>query len=225
MDKEQLGARVTYASTVDDVLAAVGGADGALGSGAATALSLSLGIECLALHLALTRRRSATPESEAWLAEVAAAVPAWREGCRRCFQEDQVHFAEVIKARRARSETPAGERADLAARELKHLARANGVLLSLLDVAGALASTADLMIRQHGARVGEGESATALALATAAEHALAAMLASNVGSAADRLEALGVALPAVDAVRTVVPSLPAGPGKERLVSALRRHPA
>ena len=213
---------IGYSEPVIDVLSAVGDLDGPLGSGAATALSLALAVECLALHRELSNRAGGPEERTQYLAKLEGRLEGWREACRDAFVADQTHFGEVIAARRAQRVREGDGKRRQAEREMVHLACANDVLLALLDVARDVGRDAGLMVATHGSRVGEGEGATAGFLASSARDAVATMLASNVRSAANRSETLGVLLPRRAAIVSACRKLPPGTARDFLAAELER---
>lgn len=213
---------IGYSTPVTDVLGALGSIDGPLGSGVATALSLSLSVECLALHLELSRRVVGSDERSRYLNELEGRLGVWRDACRGAFTADQLHFGDVLVARRAQQAADSEGKRALADEEMTHLASANDVLLALLGVAHEIEAAADVMVSTHGSRVGEGEGATAGYLARAACESAATMLASNARSAANRGEALGVLLPRRAAIRAASLTLPSGRARDFLVVELDR---
>jgi len=213
---------IGYSEPVADVLDAVGDLEGPLGSGAATALSLSLAVECLSLHRELSNRGAGSEERTRYLEGLEGRLEEWRKACRDAFVADQTHFGEVIAARRAQRVREGDGKRRHAEREMVHLACANDVLLALLDVAARVGRDAGVMVATHGSRVGEGEGATAGFLAGSARDAAATMLASNVRSAANRAGTLGVLLPRRAAILTACRKLPSGPARDFLEAELER---
>lgn len=208
--------RIDYGDTVQSTLEAVGSTDASLGSGAATALVLSIAVECLALQLSLTTKRSEQSEHSVYYSGLASRLETWRTEARRSFVEDSAHVGAVIQSRIQRDLAGDEERRIHVEAELGHLELANAVLLRLLDLSLGLEHDGDLMLGELGARRAEGEAATATCLARAATSALTMMLASNVRAAQRRWDDYGVEMGGRAAIREMVLRLPAGVARERL---------
>lgn len=190
--------------TVRSVLDAIRSPEGPLGSGSAVALALSLGIECLALDLELTRRAGTRSEHEAYHAALGDRLEQWRRTTRRVFVEDPAHFGVVIEERRARDAAEGAQKATHVEQELAALALASRTLAELVDVAIGLVEDGESMRGGRGAPHADGEAATAAAFGRAAGEAIAVMLRSNADAVRRRSEQFGLATEHVDVMNDVV---------------------
>jgi len=207
---------IDYEHAIQDTLDAIGSPEGALGSGAAVALTLSVAIECLALQLALTTKHSARPENSGYYSDLGHRLSTWRARTRRLFVEDSAHFGAVIRSRIQRDQAPDEEKPGHVKTEMEHLELANTVLLSLLDLSLRLKEDGDLMAEIYGTPRAEGEAVTASFLAEAATGALASMLTSNLRSARKRQNAFGIEMGGRTGIREMVSRIPPGTARDRL---------
>jgi hypothetical protein len=208
-----------YHNDIQSVLTAISRSDRPQSSGAAVALTLSVGIECLALHLSLsTRADGADPHR--YHTHLAGRIDEWREAAQRAFLEDPVHVGDVIDARRAQRMGPDGGSQQNAERELDALHQANAVLLRLMEVSIALEDDASEMLRGRGVAHARAEAATAMHLAEAATRSLTSMLVTNVATARARAADFDLVPMDVRALEEIVERIPHEKARMRLGRAL-----
>ena len=208
-----------YHNDIQSVLAAIGRPDRPQTSGAAVALTLSVGIECLALHLALSTRADGAAH-HGYHTGLGDRIDGWREAAQGAFLEDPVRVGEVIDARRAREAGPEGGSQGNARRELDALHQANAVLLRLMEVSLALEDDASEMLQGRGVAHARAEAATAMHLAEAATRSVTSMLVTNVATARARAADFDVVPMDVRAVEEIVSRIPHEDARLRLDRAL-----
>ena len=208
-----------YRNDIHGVLTAIGRTDRPQTSGAAVALTLSIGIECLALHLSLSTR-VARPEHDAYFESLRDHIEAWRESTQRAFVEDPAHVADLIDARRRGEEGEEATRLKTAQQEVEALRQANGVLVRLMDVSLSLEDHAAEMLRERGIAHARAEAATAMFLAEAATKSITAMLVANVRSASARRASSATAALDVNAIESIARRIPHEDARLRLTQAL-----
>jgi Rho-binding antiterminator len=196
---------VDYGDSVDAVLRTIGSPDGGAGSGSAAALALSLGIECLALHVALTKRSGDDdPGRRADLERLAERLHEWRALVRLAFAEDGDGVARMIGARRSRDRSEGEEERAAVAQEIRALREATIRLLSLVDVGQSLRAEAGLMLESRGVAHARAESATSIALAEAAIASLRRMIEANVETLGRRCGRYGLGCDEVAELRQAI---------------------
>jgi len=208
-----------YDNDIQSVLTAIGRPDRPQTSGAAVALTLSVGIECLALHLALSTRADGA-DHHGYHTDLRGRIDEWREVAQEAFVEDPVHVGEVIDARRARRAGPEGGSRGNARRELDALHQANAVLLRLMEVSLALEADASEMLRGRGVAHARAEAATAMHLAEAATRSVTSMLVANVATAKARGADFDMVPMDVRAVEEIASRIPHEEARLRLDRAL-----
>ena len=209
-----------YSASISDVLKNVGSREGSLASGAATALALSLAVECLALASTLSDRRPATPESADYHDALRSRLDRWRSDSARAFVEDPSLFKRVLAARAARAAAAAGQRASHVDEELNALVEATRILVELLGLSLDVDEEARVMIGSHCAVHARGEAATAKALARAATEAVLVMAGSNIATMSRRLAEYGDREVPLDSLRECIDDLPEGAARTALTNSL-----
>ena len=208
-----------YDTDIESVLTAISRSYRPQSSGAAVALTLSVGIECLALHLSLSTRADGA-DSHEYHTDLRGRIDGWREAAQGAFLEDPVHVGDVIDARRARRMGPEGGSMENAQRELDALQQANAVLLRLMEVSLALENDASEMLRGRGVAHARAEAATAMHLAEAATRSVTSMLVTNVATARERAADFDVLPIDVRALEEIVKRIPDEEARMRLGRAL-----
>ncbi len=209
-----------YSASISDVLESLGTREGSLASGAATALALSLAVECLALASTLSDRRSATPESADYHNALRFRLDPWRALSAQAFVDDPLLFNKVLEARAAGAAAAPGQRASHVDEELNALVEATRILVELLGLSLDVSEEARVMIGSHCAVHARGEAATANALARGATEALLAMADSNIATMRRRSaenDNRGVPL---GPLRQCVDDLPEGATRKALTNSL-----
>ena len=209
-----------YTASISTVLESVGTLDGALASGAATALTLSLGVECLALAGALSDRRSTTPESAEYHNALRSRLDRWRVLSARAFVDDPGLFNEVLAARAARDAAAPDQQANHVDQELRALVEATRILVELLRLSLDLEEEAGVMAGSHCAVHARGEAATAAALARAAIEATLAMADSNITTMRRRVAQYGCRDVPLVSLRQCIDALPEGAPRTTLTTSL-----
>ena len=208
-----------YQASVAAVLESIGSRHAPLASGAATALALSLGVECLALAAALSRRESIPNELVEYLDQLDARIREWRRVTAQGFVDDPVRFGHVLAARTARDAAPAQDRHAHVEREIDALTAATSGLIELLRLGLDLEDAAATMSEGRCVSHALGEVATARALARASNEAVLAMASSNLDAMRrrGRLDSVSVD---VEPLGEAAASLPEGRARDALESYL-----
>ena len=209
-----------YSASISDVLESLGTREGSLASGAATALALSLAVECLALASTLSDRRSATPESAGYHNALRCRLDQWRTLSARAFVDDPILFNQVLAARAAGAAAAPGQRVTHVDQELRALVEATRILVELLRLSLDVDEEACVMIGSHCAVHARGEAATANALARGATEAVLAMAGSNIETMHRRLAEYGDRDVPLDPLRQCIDDLPEGAARIALTNSL-----
>ncbi len=208
-----------YDRTIREALHEIGSPVGSLGSGSAIALALSIGVECLARQLTLTMRQTSPSEDESFLAGLSQRIDQWRLETQSACDEDAVHVGAFLKARAARDRASDQDRLSHVEDEVRHLDRANVVLLILLDLSLDLSHDAGEMF-EKGVKHAVSEAITARHLAQASTAALVSMLVSNLQTLRRRRDQYGVSIPNFLGLKAALSRLPEGSSRESLVAEL-----
>ena len=213
-------APIDYDASISTVLDEIGSPAGSLASGAATALTLSLAVECLELALALSAGRDERSDTAEYREALSLRLAGWRSSTRLAFVDDPSHFGVVIKARRRRDAAPEPEKRAHVEQELEALTNATGVLIELVQVSLRMEEDARVMLQLGGASLAAGEVATAQSLVLAAIDALLAMTESNIITVHKRIRRYELERSWLDPLRGFANRLPEGAVRAKITSAL-----
>jgi len=211
-----------YNNDIQSVLTAIGRTDRSQTSGAAVALTLSVAIECLALHLSLSTRAD-EPDHREYHTDLRGRIDEWREAAQRAFVEDPAHVRDVLDARLARRTGPEDESVERAQREVDALQQANAVLLLLMEISLALEVDAARMLDGRGVAHARAEAETAMHLAEAATRSVTSMLVANVATARARAADFDAGPMDVRAIEEIAGRIPHADTRLRLDRALATH--
>ncbi|MDA0313370.1 MAG: cyclodeaminase/cyclohydrolase family protein [Gemmatimonadetes bacterium] len=210
----------SYHMSIDNALRDISSVDAAPASGAATALVLSLAIECLALQLALTLGSDSPQDHGLYYTALGDRLTKLREDARQSHHDDAAAFAGVLLERSRRREAPTEDHLLHVTREMECLAEANSVLLRMAALAHAIAADAEIMFSGRGAPQARAESGVAMHLAAAALNSVTEMLTLNVHTAVRRANDFGVRMSGVAAIRVAAAETPSADAKRRLENEL-----